>query len=163
MTRMVRKAELEDARQIARLVNGQAESGLLLPRSLGNIYENLRDFWVAQEDGKIVACGALHIVWENLAEVRSAAVDPAYRGRGLGRAVVDAVLQEARELGIRRAFALTYQTGFFARFGFVETEKEQLPHKVWRDCITCPKFVECDEVAMLLDLTPVEATQEGAQ
>ncbi|MDI3279874.1 MAG: N-acetyltransferase [Bacillota bacterium] len=148
----IRKARIHDVEQIHRLINSYAAEGLMLPRSLSMLYESLRDFVVAQDGPRVVGTGALHIVWEDLAEVRAVAVDPAYTRRGIGKRLVEALLAEAGELGIPRVFALTYQPGFFQRCGFRPIAKEELPQKVWRDCINCPKFPHCDEVALILDL-----------
>lgn len=152
-----RKARMTDVKQIQHLINAYAEQGLMLPRPLAKIYEGLRDFMVAEEDGRVIGVGALHIVWEDLAEVRALAVAPGHERRGHGRALVQALVEEARALGIRRVFALTYQPGFFERCGFAVVSKESLPHKVWGECINCPKFPNCDEVAMLRTLE-----QDGA-
>ncbi len=155
---MVRKARLADVKDIHRLVNQFAGEGQMLAQSLSDLYDNLRDFTVAPdvssgtEDG-LLGCCCLHIIWEDLAEVRSLAVVEVERGRGLGRRLVEACLDEARELGIGRVFALTYRPEFFARLGFREVDKAELPHKVWADCIKCPKFPDCDEVAVAIDLT----------
>jgi amino-acid N-acetyltransferase len=127
----------------------------MLPRPLGEIYEFLRDFVIAldEQSGDVVGCCALHVVWEDLAEVRSLAVDDAHRGTGLGRRLVEACIAEACRLGIKRLFALTYVPGFFKKLGFHDLPKETLPHKVWSDCIKCHKFPDCDEQAVALDLT----------
>jgi len=147
-----RKARMGDVPEMQRLINHYAAQGLMLPRSLVSLYESLRDFTVAEEDGRIVGVGALHIVWDDLAEVRALAVAPGHERQGHGRAIVDHLLDEARALGIGRVFALTYQPEFFARCGFHPVAKESLPHKVWGECIHCPKFPNCDEVAMLKEL-----------
>jgi amino-acid N-acetyltransferase len=149
----VRRARLADAPEIQRLITHFAAQDEMLHRSLGEVYENLRDFYVAAEpDGRVVGCGALHICWSHLAEVKSLAVDQAAQGRGVGRMIVEACLAEARELGLRQVFALTYRPGFFERCGFRVVDKAALPHKVWNECIRCPKFVGCTEIAVLFDL-----------
>ncbi|MGQ9683549.1 MAG: N-acetyltransferase [Anaerolineae bacterium] len=148
----VRPARLADVEAIVELVNGYAAKGEMLPKSLNQVYQNLRDFVVAEEKGEIVGCGALHVLWADLAEVRSLAVAEAYRRRGVGAQIVRTLLQDARRLGLPQVFALTYKPSFFARLGFAEIEREMLPRKVWGDCIDCAKFPHCDETAMIIDL-----------
>jgi amino-acid N-acetyltransferase len=148
----VRKAILKDAPKLYTLINEYAKEGILLPRSLNSIYEDIRDFWVCEYQEEIVGCSALHIVWEDLAEIKSLAVRKDHRNNGVGSLLVEKCLEEAEELGIRRVFVLTYATGFFAKFNFREVKKETLPHKVWGECINCVKFPQCDEVAMILEL-----------
>lgn len=149
MSVIYRKARIGDVATIQRLINSYAEKGLMLPRPLVSLYEGLRDFTVAEVEGELVGAGALHIAWEDLAEVRGLAVVPGYERRGIGRGLVQVLLDEARSLGIARVFALTYQPGFFEKCGFAVVDKEALPHKVWNECIHCPKFPSCDEVAMM--------------
>ncbi|MEN3027891.1 MAG: N-acetyltransferase [Aquificaceae bacterium] len=149
---MIRKPTVREAIHIYDLINHYAREGILLPRSLSSIYENIRDFWVFEREGQILGCAALHILWEDLAEIKSLAVREDHRGEGIGMALVEACLKEARELGIKRVFVLTYAQGFFSKFGFEEVEKTKLPHKVWGECINCVKFPSCDEVALWLDL-----------
>ncbi len=149
---MVRKAKLSDARSIYTLVGEFARRGLLLPRSLNSIYEHIRDFWVYEEEGEVVGCAALQVIWEDLAEIRSLAVKEDRQGEGIGRELVEACLREAKELGIGRVFSLTYAREFFERMGFRPVEKSDLPHKVWGDCVNCVKFPECDETAVIIDL-----------
>lgn len=146
----LRKATLADVPSIQRLINGYAEQGLMLPRALSTLYEQLRDFTVAERSGEVLGAGALHVVWDDLAEVRSLAVAPAETGRGIGRRIVARLAAEAAGMGARRVFALTYQPGFFLRCGFSEVDKRELPHKVWRDCMDCVKFPDCDETAVEL-------------
>ena len=150
----VRKARVSDVPAIHRLVNDYARAELMLPLSLSDVYERLRDFFVFAVDEEVVGCGALHVVWEELAEVRSLAVQEEARGRGIGRKLVEACLREAPGLGVRRVFVLTYVPEFFARFGMAEVDKAALPHKVWADCLRCPHFPNCDEVALLVHLEP---------
>jgi amino-acid N-acetyltransferase len=145
----IRKAFVGDVGKIQKLVNHLAAEGLMLSLSLSEVYEHLRDFTVADKDGDVVGACALHIVWEDLAEIRSLAVDPTCRESGIGRGLVENCLDEARELRLRRVFALTYQEQFFHRMGFRTVEKEELPHKVWTDCLKCTKFPNCDETAVV--------------
>lgn len=149
---MVRRARITDAKAIHQLLLGYAQQGQLLGRSLVDIYEALRDFHVFEVEGEIVGVSALQVCWEDLAEIRSLAVRPGLAGKGVGRQLVEACLSEARELGLRRVFALTYQPGFFVRLGFSEIEKAELPHKIWTDCIHCVKFPDCDETALAITL-----------
>ncbi len=144
----IRKAKLDDAETIYSLVNYYAIKGEMLPRPRSMIYEYIRDFAVAEADGEVVGAGALHILWEDLAEVRALAIKEEMKRQGIGRKIVEFCLDEARQLGIPKVFTLTYQPGFFAKCGFQVIEKESMPQKVWRDCINCPKFPNCDEVCM---------------
>ena len=150
---MLRKAKISDVKHIHSLLNMFAQEGLLLPRSLSELYDSLRDFFVyCDEDKRILGCSALHICWEDLAEVRSLAVHPEYHQRGIGNRLVQACLEEARELEISRVFVLTYQEKFFSDIGFKKVDKSVLPHKVWGDCLKCPKFPNCDEIAMIINV-----------
>ncbi len=151
-TEAPRKAQIADVTAIQRLINEHAETGKMLARSLSELYENLRDFCVMDGPGGVAGCCALHISWDDLAEVRSLAVDAGSQGKGVGRALVAACVSEARQLGIKRVFALTREPDFFQRVGFAVTSVDHMPRKVWGDCIHCPKFPECDEVAVVLDL-----------
>ncbi|NPB05977.1 MAG: N-acetyltransferase [Aquificae bacterium] len=159
-----RKAKVKDAHAIYELLSKEARKGLLLPRSLNAIYENIRDFWVCELDGRVVGCVALHVVWEDLAEIRSLAVKEELRGGGIGRTLVLKALLEAGELGVRRVFSLTYVKAFFLKnFPFREIDKRELPHKVWGECVNCVKFPDCDEEAVLIELTPELLTRLAAE
>ena len=149
---MIRKAQIADVKEIQKLLTSFASRGEMLSRSLSELYDSLRDFYVCEEDGRLLGTSALHIIWEDLAEVRSVAVAEDAGRRGIGSQVVGACLQEARALGLKRIFCLTYKPEFFAKFGFSVVDKSELPHKVWGDCIKCVKFPDCDEIAMILDL-----------
>jgi amino-acid N-acetyltransferase len=150
---VVRRARVADAGEIHRLITPFADRDEMLHRPLGELYENIRDFYIAEdEEGHAIGCGALHVVWSHLAEIKSLAVDERSQGRGVGRAIVRACLDEARELGLKTVFALTYKPEFFGRLGFRIVDKATLPHKVWNECIRCPKFHNCGEVAVTLDL-----------
>lgn len=147
-----RKARFSDVEEIHKIVNDYATEGLMLARSRNTLYETLREFILAEDDGKVVGVGALHLIWDELAEVRTMAVSPEYKGQGVGRKIVEKLIEEGKVLGVSQFFALTYQPGFFAKLGFNELPKEQLPHKVWKECINCPKFPNCDETAVQLKL-----------
>ena len=150
---MIRKAKISDVRPIHALLTHFADQGLLLPRSLSEIYDHLRDYAVIQtSDDNIVGVAALNICWENLAEVKSLAVREDYQARGMGRQLVEHCLSEAIALGIYRVFTLTYQSKFFEKLGFNLVDKSLLPQKIWAECIKCPKFPDCDEIAMLVEL-----------
>ncbi|MFQ6058941.1 MAG: N-acetyltransferase [Anaerolineae bacterium] len=150
---MIRKARVADTERIGELVNHYAAQGQMLPRSRGQIYQSIRDFVVVEdEEGQVVGCGALAVLWEDLAEIRSLAIAEGQQGNGLGSLIVSRLLEEARELGVERVFALTYQVAFFQRLGFHIIPKETLPQKIWADCIACLKFPNCDETAVLLHL-----------
>lgn len=148
----VTKARPADAAAIHELVNGFARQGEMLPRTLAEVYENLRDFFVMRDGGEVVACGALHIVWEDLAEVKSLAVRADRQGAGLGTVLVRACIEEAGALGLSTLFALTYRPGFFERLGFRQADILTLPRKVWNECYRCPKFPGCTEIALVLEL-----------
>ena len=152
MKGVLRKARIRDAEEIQFLINEYAKQGLMLPKTLQNLYEDIREFWVYEEEGKIVGTCALKIFWDNLAEIRSLAVSPGHTGRGIGTALVKAALKEARELEIERVFTLTYQVEFFKKLGFKVIDKETLPQKIWRDCINCVKFPNCDETALEIEV-----------
>jgi len=153
---MLRKAQIHDVKEIQKLLLHYANRGDMLSRSLSELYESLRDFYIVEEAGRIVGVSALHIVWEDLAEIRSVAVTEETGRKGIGTEVVTACIDEAKVLGLKRLFCLTYKPDFFARFGFKIVDKSQLPHKVWGDCIKCAKFPDCDEIAMILDLPQEE-------
>lgn len=146
---MIRKAVIADVKAIQAIVNHYAEQGQMLPRSLNELYENLRDFSVYVKDHTLLGVCALHISWDGLAEIRSLAVRRENSGAGIGTALVNHCLAEARELGAERVFVLTYQELFFKKMGFAPVDKKELPHKIWTDCLNCVKFPNCDETAML--------------
>jgi len=149
---MIRHARIPDARAIHQLLLVYANDGQLLGRSLADLYENIRDFYVYEEHGQILGTAALAICWEDLAEVRSLAVAKGHAGKGIGRQLVETCLQEAAGLGLKRIFALTYQPDFFKRLGFSDIEKSDLPQKIWGDCLKCVKFPDCDEYALAINL-----------
>lgn len=148
---MIRKATVRDVQTIHRLLKKHADRGELLPRALSDLYDDVRDFSVFEEKrgGSIIGVCALHVSWEDLAEVRSLAVCRQYQGKGIGSRLVTAALAEAQGLGIRRVFTLTYRPDFFNKHGFKIVDKATLPQKIWAECIKCVKFPDCDEIAML--------------
>jgi len=146
------RATMADAPAIQDLVSSFASLGEMLPRPLAEIYEQLCDFLVVRDNERLVACGALHIMWEDLAEIRSLAVLDEWQARGVGARLVEAFLDEARALGIPTVFALTRQPSFFEKLGFYQAEMMALPRKVWGECFRCPKFPNCDEVAVIIEL-----------
>jgi amino-acid N-acetyltransferase len=150
---MFRKARIADVRSIQSLVNQYADAGQMLPRSLNELYESIRDFTVYELDDGIAGVCALHVSWDGLAEVRSLAVRKDRSGQGIGKGLVQRCLEEARELGAGRVFVLTYQDGFFEKLGFHPVDKKELPHKIWTDCLNCVKFPNCDESALLVELS----------
>jgi amino-acid N-acetyltransferase len=144
-----RPARLGDVPAIAAIINRFAERKLMLPRTPSELYEMTRDFLVAEaEPGGVCGCVALHIDTDKVAEVKALAVSESVHGRGIGRALVEAAMAEARRLGLERVFCLTYQEAFFARLGFVKVDRSRLPTKVWSECVRCHRFLDCDEVAM---------------
>ena len=149
---MIRKAQIQDVKEIQKLLMNFASRGDMLSRSLSEIYESLRDFYVFEDNGQILGAAALHIVWEDLAEVRSVAVAENVGRSGIGSQLVQSCISEARQIGLKRIFCLTYKPEFFSKQGFHLVDKSELPHKVWGDCIKCPKFPDCDENAMIMDL-----------
>ncbi len=151
---IITKAKLQDAPKIHELINEYAKTGILLPRSLSSIYENIRDFFVARKEDGLIGVAALHIVWEDLAEIKSLAVKSPYTGQGIGKALIKACTEEAEQIGIPKVFVLTYKVEFFKKLGFEIVEKEMLPHKIWGECINCSKFPSCDEIAMTKHIIP---------
>ncbi|MEW6515309.1 MAG: N-acetyltransferase [candidate division FCPU426 bacterium] len=149
---MIRKATLQDVPAIHRLINSRAKQGQMLARSLSEIYENIRDYFVAIERKAVVGVAGLHVNWADLAEIKSVAVNPAYQGKGVGQALVQACLEESRVMAIPKVFVLTYVPGFFRKQGFKKIKREALPHKIWSDCIKCPHFPNCNEEAMIIGL-----------
>ncbi len=154
----VEKARIGDMPQIHRLVNYFADKGEMLPRSLSELYENIRDFFVVRDDDQVVACAALHVFWSDLAEIRAVAVAEEIQDQGAGAVLIQACLEEAKGLGIETVFCLTYRPDFFERFGFHQVDLMELPRKVWGECQRCPKFPNCDEIALVYEVQ----TTEGA-
>ncbi len=145
----VRKAAMRDIHPLLKLINGYASEGIMLPRTEFEMSENIRDFSVAYAGQQLVGCGALHYYTPTSGEVRSLAVEPSIKARGVGRRVVEALEKEALENDLHAIFAFTYVPDFFRRLGFQEVERGELPLKVWKDCLRCPKFQCCDEIAVV--------------
>lgn len=150
----VEKARIGDVPQMHEMINRFAGRGEMLPRALSEIYENLRDFFVIREDDSVVACTALHINWADLAEIKSLVVSEDKHEQGLGSLLIESCLNEARGLGIPTIFCLTYRPDFFGKHNFRQVDKMELPRKVWSECYRCPKFPDCDEVALVYQVEP---------
>lgn len=147
-----RNATFKDVESILAIINRYAQEGAMLSRARNTIYETLREYVLAEQDGEIIGVGALHLVWDELAEIRSLAVIPAQTKTGIGRIIVEKLVAQAQAIDVKTVFALTYQPGFFIKLGFHEVPKEQLSPKVWKECINCPKFPYCDEIAVVKTL-----------
>lgn len=144
-----RSAVIGDAKKIQTLINRYGDRGLMLHRSLNEIYENIRQYVIYEENGEILGVCGLQVTWEDLAEIRALAVDESKAGRGIGTLLVEKCIDEARRLGIPKVFTLTYVPDFFARLGFTVVDKMQFPHKIWSECVRCHKFPDCDETGMI--------------
>ena len=151
---MIRKARVSDVKTLHKLLSKFSDRGEILPRSLSEIYDQLRDYYVFSHgnQGVIVGTCAIHVCWEDLAEIRSLAVDEGFALRGIGKALVECCIAEAEGLGISRIFVLTYKTQFFEKMGLHLIDKSKLPHKIWADCVKCVKFPDCDETAMIKEI-----------
>jgi len=149
----IHNAKISDVKAINALINSYAELDRMLFRSMADIYENLQAFTVAEADGSVVGCCALEIIWSNLAEIKSLAVDQTKKEKGIGRMLVTAAIEQAVRLGVPKVFALTLEPDFFEKLGFEKVEKETLPMKVWSDCAKCPKQQNCDEIAVIKDVS----------
>ncbi|MDD2654809.1 MAG: N-acetyltransferase [Candidatus Omnitrophica bacterium] len=146
---MIVKAKLDNAKEIHKLINLYAEKDMMLPRSLNEIYENIRDFWVYLDNSRVIGAVALHVVgWDDLGEIKSLAVEAANHKKGIGRKLVDSCIEEAKKLGIKKVFALSFVPDFFKKLGFKVVDKKEFPHKIWAECCNCPKFPNCEEVAL---------------
>jgi len=159
---IIRKAIMADVPAMHTLINEYAATGVMLRRPIMLLYESVRDFVVAidEQTNEVIGVGGLHVMWMDLAEVRSLAVKQGTVRKGVGKAVVDYLVDEARAMGLKRVFALTYQQAFFEKCGFTVVQKESLPQKVWKECVYCDKFQACDEIAMILPLVPPDEMPE---
>ncbi len=149
---ILRKAKMTDVPSILNLVNGYAKAGLMLMKSPYQIYRSIQSFYVCETDNQVVGCCRLNIIWKNLAEVSSLAVSETHKRKGIGKMLVNKTIEEGKELGITEFFTLTYQDAFFEKCGFKPTQRESLPHKVFSDCLMCPKIDACDEHAYILKI-----------
>ncbi len=156
----VEKAKVSDVTQIHQLVNYFADKEEMLARPLSELYENIRDYFVVRQGERVIACAALHVSWSDLAEIKSLAVAEDSQEQGIGTQLVEACLNEARELGTPTVFCLTYQPDFFEKFGFSQRDKMELPRKVWTECYRCPKFPDCDEVALIYHIEVPASSQD---
>jgi amino-acid N-acetyltransferase len=145
----IRSAKIKDVEEIVKIVNYYANLGEMLPRALSQVYSGIRDYVVIEDQGHVIGCGALHVVWSDIGEIRTLAIVPERVRQGLGRMIVDQLLENAKSLELPKVFALTYKPDFFEKMGFKRIDKKGLPHKVWKDCLNCSKFPDCDEVAMV--------------
>ncbi len=148
----LRRATVEDVKDIYNLIKEFSDRGLLLKRTMSNIFDNIRDFFIIEENNEIAGIGSLHVCWEDLGEIRSLCVKDKFAKKGFGRELVRVCLEDAKSLKLKRVFVLTYNVDFFKKIGFEVIDKKLLPHKVWAECVNCPKFPECDEVAMIFYL-----------
>jgi amino-acid N-acetyltransferase len=148
----IRPAKVTDVKEIHALVEHYANNKEMLHRSLNVIYENIQEFVVLENDGKIIACGALHVSWEDLAEVKALAVAEEFKGQGLGRKIVEKLQENAKNLGIYKVFSLSFKPEFFKKLGYIVIPKEMLPHKIWSECVNCYLFPDCGEIPLLLNL-----------
>jgi amino-acid N-acetyltransferase len=151
-SKKVEKANISEVPRIHKLVNSFAGRGEMLARPLSEIYENIRDFVVVRKGKRIIGCAALHVLWSDLAEIKSVAVDEEMQRQGVGNKLVSACLKDAEELGIETVFCLTYKPKFFEKMGLKEVEKMTLPQKIWTECYRCSKFPNCDETAMTIQV-----------
>lgn len=149
----IRKAKISDVKEVQTLINKHAKRHKMIPRSLNDLYDKLRDIFICEDEGRIVGTCSLHVSWENLAEIRSLAVEEERQGKGIGRKLVRRALKDAGTLGINTVFVLTYYPEYFNKnFKFHEIDKAKLPSKIWSDCLNCPVFPDCEETAMIVEL-----------
>jgi len=149
---VIRKAKIKDVKSIYRILLYFGRKNMLLPRPLMELYENIQNFWVAEKNNKVIGCCSMHVVSENLAEIRSLAVLPRYQNRGIGKRLIYEVAREMKNIGLKETFVLTFNEKYFKKIGFKRISREKLPHKIWRDCINCPMFPECDEKPLIVKI-----------
>ncbi|MBM2826076.1 MAG: N-acetylglutamate synthase [Dehalococcoidia bacterium] len=150
----IERAKIGDVSDIHSLITPFAQQGEMLYRPMSELYENIRDYYVVRKDGLLIGCASLHVVWEDLAEVKAVAVAEEWQSHGLGVMLLQRCIEEAREIGIATVFCLTHKPGYYERFGFVQGDVMSLPRKVWGECLRCPKFPQCNEIAMVMHLVP---------
>jgi amino-acid N-acetyltransferase len=148
----IRPAKVSDVKQMNKIVEFYADNKEMLHRSLNSIYENIQEYIVAEEDGKVIGCGALHVAWEDLAEIKALAIAPEHRRKKLGTKIVAQLQENAKNLGVKKVFSLSFKPDFFIKLGYRVIPKETLPHKIWSECINCHLFPDCGEVPLLLPL-----------
>jgi len=146
---LIRKAFVKDVPLITEIVNYYAQKGLMLQRPISRVYDNVRDYHVIERNGEVIGCGALHVMWSDLVEIRAVALKDGFMGKGYGGQLIEKLINEAKSLEIKKIFVLTYKRKFFERMGFAEISKSELPHKIWSECINCIHFPNCDEVALI--------------
>jgi amino-acid N-acetyltransferase len=161
----IRKAKLSDVTELHRLINHYAGERIMLPRTLTDLYENVWEFSVAEEDGRLLGCGALKLYNQEVAEIRSLCVDETLKSKGIGREIADELLNEAEAFGLKTVFALTVAPAFFERLGFREVPRERFPTKVWRDCLSCTRYSNCNEKAVTMELVdrPARLSETAAE
>lgn len=148
----LRQAKTSDVKAMQALINFYADKEEMLHKSLNDIYENIQEYVAMEDKGKVIGCCAMHVSWENLAEIKSLAVDQKYQKKGYGAKLVAACEKKAKDVGVTSVFALTYKPGFFIKLGYKKIAREKLPHKVWGECVKCPKFPDCGEVPVIKEL-----------
>ncbi len=149
---MIRNAHVDDVEGMSRLINQFAKKDLMLPRSLSELYEKIRDHYVYVENGSIRGCASLHVFWKDLAEIKSVAVDEDFQKRGVGKELIQKCFEDGKKLGVKKLFVLTYIPEFFEYMGFKRVDKELLPHKIWSECVKCHKFPDCGEIPLLIEI-----------
>lgn len=155
---IVRKAVIKDIENVYKLINFYANQELLLPRTILSLYENIQCIYVAEKDGKVVGAGSLHVLGKDLAEVRSLVISPEEKGKGIGTKIIEKIREDAGKLGVENLFSMTYQVGFFEKLGFTIVNKENYPAKIWKDCMNCPKFTNCDETMLIQKVYDTSST-----
>ncbi|MBU1121873.1 MAG: N-acetyltransferase [Candidatus Omnitrophota bacterium] len=150
---MIKKAKIADAKKIQGLILNEAKKGKVLDRSLNYIYENIRNFWIYKDNHKIIGCCALSVVgWQNLGEIKSLVVKEPFQKKNIGTKLVAKCLEDAKSLGLKKVFALTFAPKFFMKLEFKKIAMKKLPHKIWKDCMNCVYFPDCKEVAVLYNI-----------
>jgi amino-acid N-acetyltransferase len=149
----IRPAKVTDVKSIHSLIAFYAERKEMLPRPINDLYENIQEFVIAEDKNKVIGCCALHVSWEDLAEIKALAIAQGYQKKGIGTKLVTELHKKARELGVKKGFALTFKPRFFEKLGYTRISREKLPHKIWGECVKCPLFPDCGEIPLIRDLT----------